>query len=166
MNATSPMYRSVELVANADTSSTFLYNGWAASHSNQGSFEIANNSLCPSYFHVSTEDDWATLTQFLGDSAGSKLKSAGEEFWSPPNVADNSSGFTALPYGQISPVTGLTEYANDYSFYWALGNAVSDLNPSYFMSYSGTQVESSNYSNRRGQQVRCSRCSTFWLHQP
>ncbi|MBK7629082.1 MAG: DUF1566 domain-containing protein [Bacteroidales bacterium] len=56
--------------------------------------------LCPTGWHVPTNSEWTTLTQYLGGEsvAGGKLKSI--TGWNSPNTgATNESGFTALAGG-------------------------------------------------------------------
>jgi uncharacterized protein (TIGR02145 family) len=63
---------------------------------------IDSRKLAPEGWHVPTDAEWKTLTDYLGlsDMAGGKLKEIGTTHWISPNsVADNSSGFTALPGG-------------------------------------------------------------------
>ncbi|MBI5538516.1 MAG: fibrobacter succinogenes major paralogous domain-containing protein [Bacteroidia bacterium] len=61
--------------------------------------------LCPSGWHVPTDEEWTMLAKYLGgDSiAGNKLKELGTKHWESPNTgATNESGFTALPGGYRS----------------------------------------------------------------
>ncbi len=63
---------------------------------------VSSEKLCPTGWHVPTNDDWLTLTNYLGgDSiAGGKMKVAGTLYWEAPNEgATNESGFSALPGG-------------------------------------------------------------------
>ncbi len=56
--------------------------------------------LAPDGWHIPSDAEWTTLSNFLGGSeiAGGKLKST--KSWDSPNTgASNSSGFTALPGG-------------------------------------------------------------------
>lgn len=58
--------------------------------------------LCPSGWHIPTQEELETLISHLeGESiAGGKMKEAGYVHWNSPNTgATNSSGFTALPAG-------------------------------------------------------------------
>jgi uncharacterized protein (TIGR02145 family) len=63
---------------------------------------VRSGKLAPKGWHVSTDEDWAVLNQYLGgDSiAGGKLKETGITHWIDPNTgATNETGFTALPGG-------------------------------------------------------------------
>ncbi|MDP1623708.1 MAG: FISUMP domain-containing protein [Bacteroidales bacterium] len=58
--------------------------------------------ICPSGWHVPTEDEFITLATYVGGApvAGGKLKEAGTLHFRPPNTsATNEFGFTALPSG-------------------------------------------------------------------
>jgi len=58
--------------------------------------------LCPTGWHIPTNEEWVILTEFLGGEAeaGGKMKETGTTHWLLPNEgATNISGFTALPGG-------------------------------------------------------------------
>ena len=60
----------------------------------------AAKTACPAGWHLPSDDEWTTLTNYLGriDVAGGKLKSTNG--WnSPDSGVTNNSGFTALPGG-------------------------------------------------------------------
>ena len=62
----------------------------------------AAQSACPSGWHLPSDAEWTTLSDYLGgiSYAGGKLKEAGTAHWNSPNIgATNESGFTALPGG-------------------------------------------------------------------
>jgi uncharacterized protein (TIGR02145 family) len=93
-----------------------LYNWYAA----------ANNNLCPVGWHVPSDNEWTTLTNFLGGEnvAGSMLKEAGNVHWIFDNTdATNSSLFTALPGGFRDYYTGIYNfgqfyYLTSFGFWW------------------------------------------------
>jgi len=70
-----------------------LYNWYAVTDS---------RSLCPTGWHIPTDNEWTTLITYLrGDSvAGGKMKETDTNHWQSPNTgATNETGFTALPGG-------------------------------------------------------------------
>ena len=80
------------LVANA-TIYGRLYNGHAISD---------GRNIAPAGWHVPSEKDWNTLTNYLGGElvTGGKLKETGFSHWATPNTdAVDLAGFTALPAG-------------------------------------------------------------------
>lgn len=64
-------------------------------------YTVNTGKLCPTGWHVPSDNEWTTLITYLGGEnvAGGKLK-AGTADWGSPNIgATNESGFTALPGG-------------------------------------------------------------------
>ena len=76
-------------------------------------------NMCPYGWHVPKDDDWNELEAFLGDSAGSKLKSKGTAYWSGPNTsASDLIGFSALPSGCREGQSGVFSNLGAYSQFW------------------------------------------------
>ncbi len=60
--------------------------------------------ICPTGWHLPTDAEWTTLTDYLGGegTAGGKMKAV-SDLWQFPNTgATNSSGFSGLPGGGYS----------------------------------------------------------------
>ena len=99
---------------NESNASTYgrLYTWYAATDS---------RGLCPTGWHLPTNAEWTTLTNYLGGEsvAGGKLKEAGTSHWISPNTsADNSSGFTALP-GGYRDYAGAFGSVGLYGYWWS-----------------------------------------------
>jgi uncharacterized protein (TIGR02145 family) len=65
-------------------------------------YSVDTQKLCPSGWHVPSDEEWATLIEFLGgaDIAGGKLKHSDISNWTGKDVgAQESSGFNVLPTG-------------------------------------------------------------------
>jgi uncharacterized protein (TIGR02145 family) len=65
-------------------------------------YAVNTGKLCPAGWHVPTDAEWTTLTNYLGglSIAGGKLKESGTTHWTTPNTgATNETGFTAFPAG-------------------------------------------------------------------
>ena len=83
-------------------------------------FTIPAN-ICPEGWHVATDEDWETLSTYLGgDSiAGGKLKETGTMHWKSPNTAaTNESDFKALPGGYRGG-NGAFVYMQEYGNWWS-----------------------------------------------
>ncbi len=60
-----------------------------------------HQGICPVGWHVPTRSEWQALIDYLGGSAGGKLKETGTAHWNSPNTGGtNATGFTALPGGK------------------------------------------------------------------
>jgi uncharacterized protein (TIGR02145 family) len=84
-------------------------------------YTVKTDSLCPTGWHVSTDAEWTTLTDYLGGltMAGSKLKETGPFHWGNPNSGvTNESGFTALPGGYRASGGGFSVNGS-YGFWWS-----------------------------------------------
>ena len=93
-----------------------LYNWYAVSKTTNG-----NKNVCPTGWHVATDDEWTVLIDYLGGSsvAGGKMKEVGTTNWNSPNKdATNTSLFSAL-------AGGYRYYTGDYynivffSYWWS-----------------------------------------------
>ncbi|MHC1702730.1 MAG: fibrobacter succinogenes major paralogous domain-containing protein [Tenuifilaceae bacterium] len=71
--------------------------------------------LCPDGWHVPSDTEWTTLTDYLGgvDIAGYKLKKTGKGI-----ASNNSSGFTGLA-GGIRHYNGHFQDKEDCGFWWS-----------------------------------------------
>jgi uncharacterized protein (TIGR02145 family) len=67
---------------------------------------VNKGNLCPTGWHVSTDEEWTILTDFLGGEVEAlpKLMETGTTHspWSSSNYGTNESGFTAFPVGNLS----------------------------------------------------------------
>lgn len=78
--------------------------------------------LAPFGYHVPSDEEFTTLTTFLGGAtvAGGKMKESGLDHWLTPNTgATNESGFTGIPGGFRQPVFGDFTSLNLNLFLWS-----------------------------------------------
>jgi uncharacterized protein (TIGR02145 family) len=91
-----------------------------------------SRNVCPANWHVPSDAEWNTLTNYLGGSsiAGGKLKQLGTSLWSSPNTgATNSTYFTAVPAGVKSVGLFNTPFGfGQYNFFWT--SSTTYTNPS------------------------------------
>ena len=119
-----------------------------------------NQGVCPDGWHLPTDAEWTTLTDYLGGEsvAGGKMKEIGTTHWNSPNTgSDNSSGFSALPSG--------CRYSSDGSFndlgrngYWWSATEYNSVGAYYRnLNYFSVPVYRGNYAKSNGFSVRCVR---------
>ena len=87
-------------------------------------FAIAAGNLCPTGWHVPSDEEWTILTNLLGGEnvAGSKLKEKGTKHWPDGNDgATNELGFTALAAGAIED-NGSNWSFGHYGTWWSSTN--------------------------------------------
>lgn len=80
----------------------------------------AAKKACPTGWHLPSEAEWTTLTDFAGGGSvvGGNLKEAGTLHWKSPNTgATNSSGFTALPHG-FRTLLGYLSEPTKFAMFW------------------------------------------------
>jgi len=136
----------------------YLYNWYAVKGIvTEGSTSYKN--LCPSGWHIPSDAEWTTLTNYLGGEsvAGGKMKSSGTTNWNSLNTgATNESGFSALPGGFRSS-DGSFYYIRNFAFFWSASENYSNsawIRNLYF--YNGN-VDRNNYNKSVGASVRCLR---------
>ena len=131
--------------------------------------------ICPTGWHLPTDAEWCTVTQFLdpsvncdiygysGIDAGGKMKSTGTVevstgLWSSPNTgATNESGFTAVPAGDRR-TNGTFDYVGIGGSLWSS----SENSTSYYawlrnLNYHRSDVFRDHFSKEYGFSVRCLR---------
>ena len=118
-------------------------------------YSAANSGkLCPSGWHVPTDAEWITLSNYLGGDnvAGGKLKETGYTYWMSPNLgATNESGFTGRGAGDATSSGASSPGYKGGGFFWC-GNSNTYRNLNY-----NTTIFSridNNYGNI-GLSVRC-----------
>ncbi len=127
-----------------------------------------SRGICPTGWHLPTDDEWTSLTTYLGGEsiAGGKMKETGTTHWSSPNTgATNSSGFTALPGGYWDSNGGFTNNINLYSFWWT-SSQTSLTAWKRFLNYNTTEVNRGIATKECGFSARCLHDNTTPSNQP
>lgn len=131
-----------------------LYN-WYATYDSRG--------ICPTGWHVPTDDDWTTLSNYilsytnLFSIIGGTMKTTGTFQWAAPNTgANNMSGFSALPAGWMEIYNNYNFTAQTYvAAFWSCsenGNA-----DGWYRMLNNNSTELSRYASDKhyGMSLRC-----------
>lgn len=135
-----------------------LYN-WYAVDNNASSKAASNGgkNICPAGWHVPSDADWTTLTDYLGGMsvAAGKLTEAGTIHWTFDYAsATNSSSFTALP-GGYRKYDGWGFESFGYEGYWWTSSANSGDGVFRRLTHYYNNAETSEGINSFGYSVRC-----------
>ena len=120
-------------------------------------YTVNTAKLAPNGWHVPTDEEFTTLTDYLGGAyiAGGKLKEAGTEHWYSPNAgATNETGFTALP-GGFRATYGLFDFIKSGGFWWSASEGSATEAHGRNMYYDGRDVWIDYGSKKFGASVRC-----------
>ena len=122
-----------------------LYNWYAV---------VDNRNVCPTGWHVPTNVEWTTLTDYLGGVyvAGGKMKETGTLHWKSPNIgATNESGFTGLPGGFRFLSSG---YILRNGYFWSTDTSLPDALFRYLY-HNDTNFRVNSLAKHSGFSVRC-----------
>jgi len=130
--------------------------------------------ICPTGWHIPTDGEWCTVTQFLdptvncgvagwsGTNAAGMMKStgtiqAGTGLWNTPNTgATNESGFTAVPAGYCD-YDGTFYYVGIIDYSWSSSEYDTGDAWSRYLYYGTNTVGRYYYDKSIGFSVRCLR---------
>ena len=118
-------------------------------------YAVETEKLCPTGWHVPTDDDWTVLTDYLGangysGSEGKALKST--LGWSSGGNGTDHYGWLGLPSGDRSS-DGSFEGIGRVGIWWSS----SEFNTSiaWYLGYSNVNLSSHYSSKKNGLSVRC-----------
>jgi uncharacterized protein (TIGR02145 family) len=123
-----------------------LYNWYAAN----------TGKLCPAGWHVPSNGEWVTLTNYLGgeSGAGDKLKESGSTNWGDLNTGTNETGFTALPGGTRTDAGAYSDLGTAAHF-WSTSQILPSSSYSAVLYYNSSSLVRGGNSNVSGLSVRC-----------
>ncbi len=121
--------------------------------------------ICPSGWHLPTDDEWKTMEMALGmsqsqaNAAGWRGTDEGEKMkstsgWNNNGNGTNSSGFIALPGGYRTS-TGLFYSLGDYGYWWSRTEDSGTYVWYRYLGYNNDQVLRSNNYKTNGFSARC-----------
>jgi len=120
-------------------------------------YAVSRGNLCPTGWHVPSDSEWTTLSNYLGGAtlSGGKLKETGVRHWKIPNAgATNETGFTALPGGYRTN-TGLFENLGNYGQWWSSTAGTANVSYYRYLYYGNSSMISSFVNQKYGLSVRC-----------
>ena len=107
--------------------------------------------LCPSGWHVPSDEEWTSLTDQFGglSNAGDDLKSVSG--WYNNGNGSNEFGFSALPGGLRNGGNGSFQYAGSKAFFWSATETI-DREINY---WSNSIERQTSKDLKKGMSIRC-----------
>ncbi len=129
----------------------------------QYSTVAGTQGICPSGWHIPTDPEWCTLTQFIdptvnctatwsGTDVGTKMKS--ETGWDNDGNGTNDFGFTALPAGYLDNYNNFNDEGS-YTYMWSSTQGSSTFAWYRILYDMGTSIGRVNQTKLYGFSVRC-----------
>ncbi len=122
-------------------------------------FTVGTGHLCPTGWHVPTNNEWTILTDYLGgvDVAGIYLKEKGTMHWQSSTGATNETGFTAVGGGNRGAIFGLFLFMREYGYWWSSTLELSGQAWYRQLRHNTNSVSLFPTDRRMGHSVRCIR---------
>ena len=124
--------------------------------------------ICPSGWHLPTDVEWCTLTQFIdptvvcsavgmiGTDVGAKMKEPGTLHWASPNTgATNSSGFTVVPGGYRRSTNGSFSNLTIGADFWPASESSATQGWDRYFYYNNAAASRTLNAKADGYSVRC-----------
>jgi uncharacterized protein (TIGR02145 family) len=114
-------------------------------------------NICPTGWHVPTDAEWTTLTDYLGGTsvAGNKLKETGTTHWnSTSETVTNETGFTALPSGRRH-YNGTFGNIGSSGLWWSSTQGYITNGWYRYIDYNSSNVGRMEFNKNYGYSVRC-----------
>lgn len=115
-------------------------------------YAVNTGKLCPNGWHIPTNSEWTELSDYLGNKAGTKMKSTAG--WDNNGNGDNSSGFSGLPGGSRDDSGTFGDFGK-YGLFWSSteNNAIG----AWFrqLDYSTSNLHSYSSYKKSGFSCRC-----------
>lgn len=125
-------------------------------------YAINTGKLCPTGWHVPSDDEWAALISYLGGEyvAGGSLKETGTSHWFSPNDdATNETGFSALPggYRDLDGSFSKLGHNGNSGFWWTSSDSSVIDGFAYGLYFLSSYVSRRgfSYNKKMGFSVRC-----------
>jgi uncharacterized protein (TIGR02145 family) len=122
----------------------------------------ASLTCCPAGWHLPLESDWIYLTNYLGSTAGGKMKSIRTEpdthpRWVSPNEgAVNESGFSAIPGGLRSLNYSFPDRGK-YGYWWSSSELSQGYARKFGLLYYSVRTTMLSENKQVGFSIRCLR---------
>lgn len=120
-------------------------------------YAVSTGNLCPTGWHVPTDEEWTSLTDYVGgvSVAGTKLKAT--DGWVTGGNGTDEYGFSALPGGLRNDYGGHFNNLRVSCYWWSSTEIDATLAWSRDIYYTYVYVDRRNSSKGIGGSVRCVR---------
>jgi uncharacterized protein (TIGR02145 family) len=116
-------------------------------------------TVCPAGWHLPSDEEWTTLTDYLGGKtiAGGKMKATTDWKYDAGGNATNESGFNALPAGYRSFYGGAFSVLGASTYFWSSTPLESENAWDRDLDFDDGKVNRHDYYPTSGFSVRCSK---------